>query len=86
MNNQVDIKTINVYVPYIEIYLQLEIQINNKLQQLAYLIQQVTGNDNEMNIFRGELLGMNQIISEIQGISYGDPKCYLTAYAEMTGA
>ncbi|CAD8099655.1 unnamed protein product [Paramecium sonneborni] len=90
MNHQADIKSINVYVPFIEIYLQLEIQISNKLGQLADLIQQVTGNDNEMNIFRfkfrGELLGMNQIISEIQGITFGDPKCYLTGYAEMTGA
>ncbi|CAD8071982.1 unnamed protein product [Paramecium primaurelia] len=86
MTDQTDIKRINVYIPFIEIYLQLEIKITSKLQQLAEIIHQVTSNDNELNIFRGELLGMNQVIAQIQGITSGDPKCYLTAYAEMTGA
>lgn len=31
MTDQTDIKRINVYIPFIEIYLQLEIKITSKL-------------------------------------------------------
>ncbi|CAD8183576.1 unnamed protein product [Paramecium octaurelia] len=52
MNDHGDIKRINVYIPFIEIYLQLEIKITSRLHQLAEIIHQVTSNDNELNIFR----------------------------------
>lgn len=45
-------KTVNVYIPFIEIYLQLETEESDTLAKLADLIKRVTSNDNELSIFR----------------------------------
>jgi hypothetical protein len=45
-------KTVNVYIPFIEIYLQLEADASDTLIKLADMIKQVTSNDNELSIFR----------------------------------
>lgn len=55
------IYTTNVYVPYIELYLQIETDEDTTLKELGETIQKATANDNQLRIFRYAVHTLNKI-------------------------